>query len=193
MGTRKQFMQHVMRILARMSLQGVARKLEAERLQRLLPTAQRQPGAVDQRPLDVKNHQPTTNSHGNRLGRRQLRHHRTRRLLHPAYLDNAAASLEFPAAMSTNRPIGTCLLLAELTRQRLVANDGHIWASPLGTPALFSKRRRLCSYRVAVRLIQSRRTHQGLAGHVSGRSKHADMSLDCSCCATRTRGPASAR
>src|SRR6266436_8718460 len=96
MGTRKQFMQHIMRILARMSLQGVARKLEAERLQRLLPTAQRQPGAVDQRPLDVKNHQPTTNSHGNRLGRRQLRHHRTRRLLHPAYLDNAAASLEFP-------------------------------------------------------------------------------------------------
>jgi hypothetical protein len=70
MRTRKQFMQHVMRILTRISLQDGERKLEAERLQRFLPRAQRQPGALDQRPLDAENHQRTTNGHGNRPGHR---------------------------------------------------------------------------------------------------------------------------
>src|SRR5437868_7973469 len=79
MRTGKQFMQHIMGILTRVSLQDGEWKLEAERLQRLLPTAQNQPGALDERSLDVENHQRTTGRHGNQLEQRQPRRFATTR------------------------------------------------------------------------------------------------------------------
>jgi len=72
-------MQHIMGILTRVSLQDGEWKLEAERLQRLLPTAQNQPGALDERSLDVENHQRTTGRHGNQLEQRQPRRFATTR------------------------------------------------------------------------------------------------------------------
>src|SRR5262249_19613713 len=52
--TRKQRVQHVVRVLPGMSLQDGERKFKAERLQRFLPATQRRRRAIDQRPFHVE-------------------------------------------------------------------------------------------------------------------------------------------
>jgi hypothetical protein len=70
MRARKERVQHVVRILARMSVQCGEWKFKAERLQRLLPASQRQHAAIDERPFHIENDKRMTNSHGNGPGRR---------------------------------------------------------------------------------------------------------------------------